>query len=104
MEFEVFMLCLLASSLLTGVVVESIKKLFDERGKSYHSNALAGICSVPSAGIVFLVFLTCTECTFDLKMCVTMFVLMFCSWICSMIGYDKFVQTFSQLKTVKDGE
>ena len=46
MSMEVFLMLLLGVSIATGLFTEALKKLFDECGKVYKSNILAGVVSV----------------------------------------------------------
>ena len=46
MTLEVFLMLLMAVSIMTGLVTEAIKRWLDERNKKYYSNALAGYVAI----------------------------------------------------------
>ena len=101
MNLEIFLIALFAVSLFTGLFTEAIKKWLDERGKTYFSNALAGygagaLSVVGSAGYVIL-----TEAALNAKTAVYLIALMVLSWLSSMIGYDKVIQTIQQIAGMK---
>ena len=73
--FEIFLLGALIVSTVTGLVTEALKKILIEHKWNYHANTLAGAVAI-----------------------VQMVVLVFISWLCSMVGYDKVVQAIKQFK------
>lgn len=98
MTLEIFLAMLMMISLLTGLTVEGVKKLLDEAKVSYKSNVLAGVIAVVLAIAVAVAYLIIIDAIFTAKIAVYLIALMFLSWLCAMIGYDKVVQTLSQLK------
>ena len=102
MNFEGFMFALLVISTLTSLVTEAVKKILVERDISYRANSLAGITSsVISLGVgVGYVIMTNTAFTAQVIICII--ALIFMSWLCAMVGYDKVIQTISQFKTKEE--
>lgn len=98
MTLEIFLAMLLMISLLTGLTVEGVKKILDEVKINYKSNVLAGIIAIVLAIAVAVAYLILIDAIFTAKIAVYLVALMFLSWLCAMIGYDKVVQTLSQLK------
>lgn len=98
-SFEVFLLMLLMVSLLTGLFTEAIKVLMNEYGKKYHSNTVAGIVAIVLSIAVGIGFTVLMEAQLNLKMAVVLIALMLLSWLSAIVGYDKVIQTISQLKT-----
>ena len=90
MNLEIFLIALFAVSLFTGLFTEAIKKWLDERGKTYFSNALAGYVAVALSVVVSAGYVILTEAA-----------LMVLSWLSSMIGYDKVIQTIQQIAGMK---
>lgn len=101
MNLEIFLIALFAVSLFTGLFTEAIKKWLDERGKTYYSNALAGYVAVVLSVVVSVGYVILTEAALNAKMAVYLIALMVLSWLSSMIGYDKVVQTIQQIVGMK---
>jgi uncharacterized membrane protein YkgB len=99
MSTELFLFLLLAVSLLTGLMVEALKKLLDEHNKIYRTNTLAGIVAIVLSVAVFAGYIVLTGSTFNSALVVYLIALVFLSWLCAMLGYDKVIQTLSQLKS-----
>lgn len=101
-NFQFFTTCLMVVSLLTGLVTEAIKKIMDENGKTYKANTLAGIVSVVLAPVACVIYAVNTSMAFNEQFITGVIALTFLSWLCSMVGYDKVVQTFAQFKVKED--
>ena len=101
-SLEVFIFGLLAASVLTGLVTEAIKKVLVEFNKTYKPNILAGIVATVLALAISLsyVVLTTGAFTTSVVICIVSYVIL--SWLCAMLGYDKVIQTLSQLKIPKE--
>lgn len=100
--FQIFTTGLMVVSLLTGLVTEAIKKIMDENGKTYKANTLAGIVSVILAPASCMFYAINTSMAFNEQFITGVIALTFMSWLCSMVGYDKVVQTFAQFKVKED--
>lgn len=96
---ETFLFGLLAVSVLTSLTTEAIKKFLAEREKKYYANTLAGlvamVLSVGIGGGYVMYF----GIEFTIQVILAILALIFMSWLCAMIGYDKVIQTIKQLKT-----
>ena len=101
MSLQVFLMLLLIVSVLTGLTVEGVKKLLDERGKSYHANALAGIVSVVLSVFIGVAYQISISGNLTATIAVYLIALVFLSWLCAMVGYDKVIQAISQFKTAE---
>lgn len=101
-NFQFFTTGLMVVSLLTGLVTEAIKKIMDENGKTYKANTLAGIVSVILSPATCVFYAVNTGVAFDAQFITCAVTLTFLSWLCSMVGYDKVVQTFAQFKVKED--
>lgn len=97
-EYQEFLLSLTATSMFTGLVTEALKKIFDENKWKYKSNTLAGIVSILVSLLGGIVWCVRTGHSFDFQCVSTIGILMLCTWLCSMVGYDKVVQTINQMK------
>ena len=98
-SLQVFMMGVLITSTLTGLTTEAIKKILTEQGKSYYANTLAGIVSFVLSIAIGIGYVFVSNLTFTAPICVCLVAMVFISWLCAMVGYDKVVQTISQFKT-----
>lgn len=102
---ETFVLGLLVVSTLTGLVTEAVKKVMTEHNISYKANTLAGIIASVLSAAIGVGYIVLTNSGFTAQTIVCLIVMIFSSWLCSMVGYDKVVQTINQFKTnTKDDE
>ena len=100
-NLEIFIMGLLVISTLTGLVTEAMKKIFAEHDVGYKANTLAGIVAVVLSIAIGVAYGVVTDIPFTSQTAVYLVATMFMSWLCSMIGYDKVIQTISQFKTNK---
>jgi VIT1/CCC1 family predicted Fe2+/Mn2+ transporter len=98
MTLEVFLLGLLIVSAFTGLFTEGIKKLLQEKNKTYYANALAGYVAIALSALVGVAYVILTEAAFNARMAVYLIALVLLSWLCAMVGYDKVIQTIAQIK------
>lgn len=97
--FEVFLLGLVIVSTFTSLVTEAIKKILNEHNKKYHSNTLAGIVASALSAVAGVCYILVTGIGFSAQSIVCIIALIFMSWLCAMVGYDKVIQVISQFKT-----
>lgn len=98
-NLETFLLGLLIVSALTGLVTEAIKKIIAERNATYRANTLAGLVSLVLSAIVGTGYILLSGIGFTTQVIVYLIALLFMSWLCAMVGYDKVMQTISQFKS-----
>lgn len=99
---QVFLLGLLVVSTITGLTTEAIKKLLDEAKKTYRSNLLAGIVATVLSVAVGVGYILIADIGFTTSSIICLVALIFMSWLCAMVGYDKVIQAISQFKTVEE--
>lgn len=97
-SFETFLIGLLIVSTLTSLVTEAIKKILTEHGKTYHANTLAGIVAVILSIAIGIGYGIVMSIAFTAQSVVCIIALMFMSWLCAMVGYDKVIATFKSTK------
>ena len=97
-SFEIFMLGLLIVSTVTSLVTEAIKKILTEHNKTYHANTLAGIVALVMSLAVGIGYIVVTGSAFTAQIIVYLITMVFMSWLCAMVGYDKVVQAIAQFK------
>lgn len=98
-SMEVFIFGLLITSTLTGLVTEAIKKILSEFNVGYRANTLAGIVALFLSCAIGTGYIILAGMEFNARAIICLIAQIFMSWLCSMVGYDKVVQTISQLKT-----
>ena len=103
-SLHVFMLGVLITSTMTGLATEAIKKILAEYSKNYYANTLAGIVSVILSIAIGVGYMTLSNVSFTSQSIIYLAALVFISWLCAMVGYDKVVQAISQFKTVSANE
>ena len=96
MTLHVFLIMLLACSVLTTLTVEAIKKMFTD-GESRKANIVAAIVAIIIAialgfgyAIMFAIAVTAQYIVVIIALC-------FLSWLCAMVGYDKVIQAIHQI-------
>lgn len=99
-SLQVFMMGVLITSTLTGLTTEAIKKILSEHGKAYYANTLAGIVSLILSSAIGIGYTLVSNIGFTASVWACIIALVFISWLCAMVGYDKVIQTISQFKTV----
>lgn len=97
MNYNIFAILLLVISTLTGLVTEAVKKLLDERGMATKPNTTAGIISLVLSVAVGVAYIIFNGEAFTSQTIIAIIALTFLSWLCAMLGYDKVMQTLTQL-------
>lgn len=103
-KFEVFMMGLLIVSTLTGLATEAVKKIANEYNRVYKANTLAGVVALVISTITGIGYIIFTGSAFTSQIVVCLIAMIFMSWLCAMIGYDKVVQAISQFKTNREDD
>ena len=96
---QTFLLGLLISSTFTSLATEAIKKILTENGKSYSANTLAGIVALVLSTALGVCYVLVNNSEFTTQIIICIVALVFMSWLCAMVGYDKVIQAISQFKT-----
>lgn len=97
-SFDIFLLGLMIVSTMTGLVTEAVKKILAENNVAYRANTLAGIVSTILSACVGIGYIVFTEIGFSAQIVVCLVAMVFMSWLCSMVGYDKVVGIFKTTK------
>lgn len=97
--FEVFMLGLLITSVLTGLATEAVKKVLAEHKVTYRANTLAGLVAFILSAAIGAGYIVLSGAGFTSQIVVCLIAQVFMSWLCAMVGYDKVIQAISQFKT-----
>ena len=95
---DIFLLGLMIVSTLTGLTTEAVKKIFTEYGIAYRANTVAGIVAAVLSIGVAVGYLIIAGIAFSAAIVVCVIALVFMSWLCSMVGYDKVIGLFKNKK------
>jgi len=95
---ELFATGLVLVSVITSLMTEAIKKLLDEQGKEYKPNVLAVIISICISILTVVGYVLYMGIAFTVQVAVIVVVLIILSFLCATVGYDKVIQTISQIK------
>lgn len=98
MIFDVFLMILLIVSTLTGLTTEAIKMWLKEHKIEYHANTLAGYVAAMLSIAVGTAYIILFGVMINAQVVVHLVSLVFLSWLAAMVGYDKVIQTITQLR------
>ena len=98
-NFELFLFGLLITSTITGLATEAVKTVLTEHNKAYKANTLAGLVSIVVSALMGTGYVVLYDVEVSAQIIVYVVALIVMSWLCSMLGYDKVIQTIGQLKT-----
>ena len=98
MTLEVFLMLLMAVSIMTGLFTEAIKRWMDEQGMTYHSNALAGYVAIALSALIWAAYIVLVQTAINAQMIVILIALVLLSWLSAMVGYDKVIQAIGQIR------
>lgn len=96
MTIEIFLMMLLACSILTTLTVEAIKKMFTD-GESRKANIIAAVVAIILAIAIAVIYAIMAAITVNAQYIVMIVALCFLSWLCAMVGYDKVIQAIAQI-------
>lgn len=85
---------LMICSLMTGLIVEAIKKMVEVK----RANVVAAVVSVIVGIAVPVGYIVMNKILLDVNALLYIVSIVVLSWLCSMLGFDKVVQTISQIK------
>lgn len=97
-NFETFLLGALIISTVTGLVTEAVKNILTEHKITYHANTLAGQIATILSTAMGVGYIMLSGVGFTSQTIIYLTVLVFISWLCSMVGYDKVIQAIKQFK------
>lgn len=98
MTFDIFLMILLIVSTLTGLTTEAIKMWLKEHKIEYHANTLAGYVAAMLSIAVGIAYIILSGIMINAQVVVHLVALVFLSWLAAMVGYDKVIQTITQLR------
>lgn len=95
MTTHIFLILLLVVSTIVSLTVEALKKILNDK---VSSNIVVAIVSVVISVAVGIFYCILAKIAFNSQLIVYLIALVFLSWLCAMLGYDKVIQTLKQIK------
>lgn len=99
--FEIFLFGLLITSVITGLATEAVKSVLTEHNIKYRANTLAGLVALVVSAAIGSGYIILSGENFTTQVIICLLGLVFLSWLCAMVGYDKVMQAISQFKTYR---
>lgn len=96
MTVELFLMLLSAFSIITGLIVEAIKKLLQEKEKHPY-NVIAFVVALIVGGIGTLIYYQLSSIPFTTNNIIYAFLMGIASAIGAMVGFDKIKQAIGQI-------
>lgn len=97
MTVSLFISILVAGSILSGLLTQAIKVWYRNENKEAPPNIVALINAIVCGGGVTAVVYMLLAIPFTINNIILLVVLIFFSWLGSMVGYDKITQTVGQM-------
>ena len=101
-DMQTFLVTVMITSVFTSLTTEAVKKIMSDHDITYPVNTLAGIIALILALAIGVGYMLMNGLAFNLQAGVYLVALIFVSWLCSMVGYDKVIQAIEQFKTKKE--
>lgn len=83
---------------LTALTTEAFKKIFDDTKYNYSKNLVTGVVAIVMTTLYCVAYVIINDVVITPKILCYSVILVFMSWLSSMVSYDKVKQLFSQLK------
>ncbi len=88
-------------SLASSLISQALKKMLDEDNIKYSSNLLVGLVTILSSILACGGYCVIANIHITSTIIVYGIVIILCSWVGSMVGYDKVTQLLKQIKELK---
>lgn len=98
MDWEVIVFGIAIVSGFTGLIVQGIKKILKDLGKTFPKNILVSIVSAVFTILLSVGYAIIFNVPFSASYVVWTVVVMIFGWLGSMFGFDKIKQTWEQAK------
>ena len=101
MTIEVFTVLLAIFATLTSLITEGVKKALEIFNVKYAANIVVLFVSIVVGGLGTCVFYIWNGYDWSMNNIIWILLMTGANWLGSMIGYDKVIQTITQLKSNK---
>lgn len=99
MTVQIFIILLVFFSIITSLVTQAVKKTFDEREFNYSSNIVVLVVALIVGCVGTVIYYIMASVPWSTVNIVCIFLMAISNWLGAMVGYDKIIQTISQIKT-----
>ena len=89
---------------LSGLLTEAVKKAYENAGKQYSANVIALIDALVVGGLGTAMSYMLLGIPWTVNNIICLILMAVVVWVGSMIGYDKVIQLFAQIKDIKEVE
>lgn len=97
-NLEIFLLGLMIVSVFTSLTTEAIKTIMAEnKGKKY-ANTIAGVVAAILSAFLGAGYVIFNGVAFTSQIVIYIVALVFMSWLCAMVGYDKVIEQIKKFK------
>ncbi|MBP3577717.1 MAG: hypothetical protein J6K15_06370 [Lachnospiraceae bacterium] len=97
MTVEIMGALLFAFALATALITQGLKNLLDSMKVKYASNMVAAVVSVAVAGAGTSIYYIWNNYEWTSLHIICIFLMMVANWLAAMFGYDKVMQTMTQI-------
>lgn len=87
---------------ISGLLTEAVKKAYENAGRQYSANVIALIDAFVVGGLGTAVSYMLLGIPWTVNNIICLILMIVVVWVGSMIGYDKIIQLFAQLKDLKE--
>lgn len=87
---------------ISGLLTEAVKKAYENAGRQYSANVIALIDAFVVGGLGTAVSYMLLGIPWTVNNIICLILMIVVVWVGSMIGYDKIIQLFAQLKDIKE--
>ena len=89
---------------LSGLLTEAVKKAYENAEKQYSANVIALIDALVVGGLGTAMSYMLLGIPWTVNNIICLILMIVVVWVGSMIGYDKVIQLFAQIKDIKEVE
>lgn len=101
MTITLFISIFTIGAAFSGLLTEAVKKFYENQGKDYSSNVIALINAIVVGGLGTAISYMLLGIPWTVNNIICLILMIVVVWIGSMIGYDKIIQLFGQLKEIE---
>lgn len=104
MTITLFISIFTIGAALSGLLTEAVKKAYENAGKQYSANVIALIDALVVGGLGTAMSYMLLGIPWTVNNIICLILMIVVVWVGSMIGYDKVIQLFAQIKDIKEVE
>lgn len=101
MTITLFISIFTIGAALSGLLTEAVKKAYENAGKQYSANVIALIDALVVGGLGTAMSYMLLGIPWTVNNIICLILMVVVVWVGSMIGYDKVIQLFAQIKDIK---